>query len=217
MTQLSLYGEKEIYKDIYLDSMISVSHASHDSSRNIPVISRSANASFDSRNYAAKIGIHKSYILDNGFDLTPNFDLKYSNNQVENYTESGAGALNLSVTTSDLERLEGSLSLAAGYHSDISQINLGFTKVDPFTIYPNVKIAYDYDFIGDSQTSISNFSGHDLSFATRSSSVDRSTVKITAGVETYRTEDLKLNLKYIQERRDSYISHSGLLETKISF
>lgn len=217
IVQLAIYAEKKVLRDLYLDLMVSASRASHDSSRLIPVVSRAANSKFDSSSYSVKAGIQKLYILKSGLDITPQFNLKYSKNIVDDYSESGAGALNLNVVTSDLDRLEGSLSLGLGYRRDIDRINLGFTKIETFTIYPSLKVSYDYDFIGDSQTSLSSFSGHDISFATRSSNIDRSTIKMSAGVEAYRTEDMKLNLRYIQKRRDSFVSHSGLLEVKVAF
>ena len=205
--QLSVYVEKEMAEKSYYSLMAAASKGTNDSSRFIPIANRTAAAQFDSQNYSLKGSIYQKMNFENGFDIVPQIGVGYLVNKVDDYQEQGAGTLNLNVKTDNLEMLNGSLAITTGYKK----------KFRSFIIYPKIKLSYEYDFFQDIQTSVSNFQGQDLSFATRSTRVDPSTIRIAAGLEVFESEDLSFNAQYIQERRTSFSSHTGVLEARFAF
>lgn len=205
--QLSVYIEKEVADKRYYSLIAAASKGNNESRRFIPVAGRAATAKFDSHNFSLKGSVYNKIIFANGIDIVPQISLGYSVNKANDYQEQGAGALNLSVKTDNLEILDGSVAITTGYKK----------KFGSFILYPKIKLSYGYDFLQDVQTSVSNFQGHDLSFATSSTRIDPSTIKIAAGLEVFESEDLSFNAKYIQERRSSYLSHSAILEARFAF
>ncbi len=215
--QLSIYQEKEFSKNKYYNLIAAIGSGRNDSNRVIPAAGVAANAKFSSYNYSLKGSLYNKITFENGLDLAPHIGLGYSANKIEDYQEQGAQEANLSVKTSDLQMLNGSIGIGVGYKKKISSLNLGLVKLDSFIIYPKLKISYEYDFLQDVQTSVSNFEGHDLTFTTRSSRTDPSTIKLSAGVALFGSEDLSFDVKYVQERRTAFVSHSAILETKLAF
>ncbi len=215
--QLSIYAEKQFKDSLYTSFTTSVAKSVNNSDRLIPVISKKASSEFDSYNYSIKGNVYKHIILENGFDIIPSIGVRYSKNSIDSYQESGTGSLDLKVKTDDLEILEGFVGVASGYRYNLNSLNLGFVKTDSLTLYPKIQISYGYDFMQNIQRSVSNFRGHDNGLVIKSPKLDPSTIKVDLGTKLFNADRVAFDIKYSQERRDNFVSHSGLLEVKIAF
>ncbi|MBU1808108.1 MAG: autotransporter domain-containing protein [Candidatus Omnitrophica bacterium] len=113
------------------------------------VILRTANASYDGQQYGAYIGSGYRFDVTKNIEFTPLLSLQYNHLQLQSYTETEAGALNLSVASQGYDQLQS--GLGARIAAPIKY------KWGTFT--PEAHGKWFYDFIGDPATFTSNFNG----------------------------------------------------------
>ncbi len=146
---ISLYGLYE--KDqFYVNGVFGYGRGNHDLSRSVLVpsnnmgvapISTTASADPDSDNYLLSIG--GGYDFVNGATTWgPVFRLNYVRVEIDSYTESGAGALNLSVDDQTIKSLTS--ALGARISHSISR--------DYGVLVPQASIVWRHEFEGDSRT-----------------------------------------------------------------
>lgn len=203
--QLNLYGTRD-YGAYFAEGLAGFAWNRYDSTRYIPAASAKANANFDGQTYMARVsaGYHQ---LWRGFDITPKATLTYAHVHMEDYTETGAGALNLSVKNDDVNVLEPRVGVEAGY-----AVHSGQT-----TLRPNAHISYGYDVIGDEQSTNLRFAGTAPSFRNRGSDIAQSSVAMGAGLELISVQNLTVSANYDYEMREDYHSQSGMLRAKYLF
>ena len=104
--------------NVYIDGIFSYTKRDYDIDRNIVIpsldIRRKASADTDSDQYAANLGIGYNF-RTKGFELNPYAQVSYTRLEIEGYSESGAGGLNMSVDNQDSESLESVLGASATY------------------------------------------------------------------------------------------------------
>ncbi len=215
--QISFYGEKIFDNRFFVDGFINGALNKYESTRNIPLAQRTAKAKFDGQTYSAKLRGGYFHILENDIEIFPEISLNYAYNDVENYQENGAGTLNLQVSSDKSEMLEGEIGLGIGKKFEINSKKYRFLKSLNFTIDPKFRLSYGYDFIGNAQTSRNNFVGQNIIFITETSRVNREVVRGNFGLNIYSSDDFMISANYVQERRELYKSHSGLLKFRWGF
>ena len=205
--QLNLYGAYEL-EDYLLSSVVGFTWNEYTSSRNIPVAPAVANADFSGQTYTAKIqGSTTRYLADNIY-LTPKAGVTLAYNTVENYTETGAGTLNLNVDNDNSPFLEGNIG---------ADIGKEFMTDAGTKITPKVSIGYGYDFIADNQSTTSSFIGQTPIFKSQGAEVEKSSLNLGAGVNIYQKNSVTLSADYDYKYKSNYQSNSGVLRVRYAF
>ncbi len=205
--QFNLYGGK-IFGDYYANAILGYAANRYKSLRIIPSVSQNASAEYNGHTYVGMIKGGHNFTLAKGLRLSPEVTVTAANNNVNNYSENGAGSMNLQVKNSSTNFLETRVGMILDYTAVTSKK----TK-----IRPALKLSYGYDWVGAKQNSTSNFVGQTSSFASQGSKVEKRSIKIGAGLDVFRIENIALGLEYTYEYRYNYFSNSGSLQARYSF
>lgn len=223
--RISLYGEKLIRTsnpnlDYFVDAYVSASMNRFDSTRIATTGLGSVNAysDFDGQTYSAKAktGLVKRF-SDSNFIVTPEVSALYSYNRIEDHVESGAGSLNLHNASADAEMLEGEVAIALGYENLEFESIANKLGLDQFIVHPQIKVGYAYDFIGNQQSTDSNFVGSEVVFNTVSARRNRRALRYDASVDIYTKDSLSFTASFIHEEREDYRSDAGLFRVRWEF
>ena len=186
----------------FIDALANIAFNSYETTRQIaigPAFTRRATGDFYGMQYSAKATTGIPLALG-GFVVTPMASVQYTHLDVDSYTETGAGPLNLNVADQDYDLVQTGLGLKASF--DV------VTKSG--TLSPGVRAMWLYDAVTADQTITSTFAGGGTSFDTRSPDAARHGAIVGVSL-TYRMSDyLSLGAAYDAELRDRYLGHSGL-------
>lgn len=204
--QLNVYSGHSFGK-YFLDNIVGFAWNAYNSTRIISSISQSANANYNGQSYIAKIRGGMVKDLGNGFNITPEASINFVRNNVDGYTENGAGTTSLNVKSTSSNFLESRVGLNLGYKTIIKN-----TKVSP-----RISASYGYNFLNNRQTTTSNFVGQTATFNSLSSKIDQKSLKLGSGIDIYSTESTMISAEYIMEKKNKYRSHSGVLRVRFEF
>lgn len=187
-------------KGLFVDWQASYGWADYTNTRRIvfPGIDRTATSKPAGRQLTLYGGT--GYELSvNKWSLVPAASLQYIKLNLDSFTESGAGALDLSVNSQNTESLLGNIGGRIYYTFDT-----GKGLVTPF-----IHASYGYDFLGGSQTVTSRLAQGSSSFSIENPSPDRNFVLCGAGASMILQNSVSLNIGYnVQIGMDKYIAHS---------
>lgn len=204
--QVNLYSGINLEK-YFINNLIGFSWNAYESSRIIPVTGNIAKAQYSGQNYMARIEGGADFKLPYNYTITPITTFTAAHNSIDDYSENGAGTLNLHTTTSPTKLFE---------------IRAGLTLKNKFsinttTIYPEIFASYGYDFVGSQQKTSSNFIGQNTNFDSIASNPSRSSFKTGFGSKIFQKETFTLNLNYVFEKRHNYTANSAGLMASYKF
>jgi len=196
--QSSLYSSWT-KNDWYVDGFMSFAHNEYDAERNIVFggVNRTAKSEYNGQQY--------SWLLEGGYEfdvegvkVTPIASLQYTFLQLHDYTETGAGSLNLSV---DSER----------YHT-IEQ-GLGLKVSDEFTwksfaFQPAIRAMWYYDYMGERSQTTASLSGGGTSFDTRGADPAQHALNLGAELVVVNSKNWELAVNYETTLKDEFQSHA---------
>jgi uncharacterized protein with beta-barrel porin domain len=209
--QTTIYGgyqNKEM--PVFVDMAGSFAYNWYNGTRDISIgntIQRTANAQYDGQQYGAYLGGGYRFDVTKNIQFTPLLSLQYNHLQLGSYTETEAGALNLSVASQGYDQLQS--GLGARIAAPIK------CKWGTFT--PEAHGKWFYDFIGDNMAVTSNFNGGGASF--NSNGAKPALNSFNAGGEL--TFDFKNNISIIAncdtEMKDEFFGIYGSATVRYSF
>lgn len=205
--QINAYSGHSFGK-YFLDTVLGFAWNDYTSNRTISVVNSLAKSNYQGQTYITKVRSGFVKDIGNGFNITPETSLNFVRNNTNNYTENGAGTLNLNVKGSSSNFLEGRLGLNLGYRMTTKK----HTKISP-----KISTSYGYNFLNDRQTTTSNFVGQTATFNNLSSKIDPKSLKLGGGIDIYGTNSFVVSGEYIMEKRDKYQSHSGVLRIRFEY
>lgn len=205
--QGSLYGS--LARDAcYLNAVLSFAYNRYNASRHIAfgVIDRTAKGDYGGQQYSGYLEGGYAF-TSNGFVLTPLMSLQVMRLQLEDFTESGAGDLNLKTDRQ---------------HYDLIQTGLGAKIVYPilrknFRVTPELHAKWLYDFAGDAQQATSTFTGGGASFVTKGSDPPRSSGNLGAKLTVMTQSNWSVSLNYDFEIKPDFYSHNGWINVRYEF
>ncbi|MEI6066658.1 MAG: autotransporter domain-containing protein [Methylococcaceae bacterium] len=156
--QTTLYGGYQDQKrPFFIDTAVSFAYNWYAGRRNINVgnvILRTANGSYDGQQYGAYLGGGYRFKFADAIEVTPLVSLQYNNLHINNYNETGAGALNLNAGTQNYNQLQSGLGgrIATTLSSQWGKVT------------PELHSKWLYDFFGDPFAVTSNFNGGGAAF-----------------------------------------------------
>ncbi len=156
--QVTLYGGyTNQNKPYFIDAAGSFAYNWYDGTRDINVgnvIFRTANASYVGQQYGVYLGGGYKINATKNIEFTPLMSLQWNHLHLGSYTETEAGALNLSVAGQDYDQLQSGLGARIATP----------VKYKWGTFTPEAHGKWFYDFIGDPFASTSNFNGGGAGF-----------------------------------------------------
>ena len=207
--RIGVYGGKDFDK-YYLEGQASFAYNDIESSRNITfgALNRAANADTKGYEYGVRVGAGMPLAIDNAQTITPHMALQYIHAEVNDYTETGAGALNARIDNENIDVLE--LALGVKYNTAIDY--------DSGTFKPELRAAAAYDFIGDTAVSSQTFTGGGSTFQVRGADPAQFSINYGAGIR-WETKDeaWEFSLDYDGKAKSDYISHGARMEAKLRF
>ncbi|MCC2638923.1 MAG: outer rane autotransporter [Moraxellaceae bacterium] len=104
-TQFTLYGSYDAGNNVVLDADLSLGANGFNSSRNVTFANSVAEGNFNGNQMALGLALGKAFAMSDTTTLTPSLSLRYSQVDLDGYTETGAGAFDLTVADSSEDTL----------------------------------------------------------------------------------------------------------------
>lgn len=205
--QGNIYGS--LARDAYhIDALLSFAYNRYDTSRHIAFggIDRTARGDYGGQQYSGMLeGGYE--IPGGGFVLTPLASLQIMRLHINGYSETGAGALDLSVGAQDYNLFETGLGAKLAY-----PIRRGDVRITP-----EVHAIWLYDLAGDRQQATSRFSGGGASFTTQGVEPARSACNVGAKLTLMTESNVTVSLNYDFEKKTDFYGHTGSVNVRYAF
>ncbi|MBC8286024.1 MAG: autotransporter domain-containing protein [Nitrospinae bacterium] len=205
--QGTVYGTYD-FGNNYLNAQFGLAYNDYTGNRFISVgaVDRQANADYEGYQVLTKFELGRDLTLPNEFEFTPSLGLFWAHVEINDYTETGAGASNLIVNDQDYDILNLSLRGELRRTWDINQGSLT----------PEVHLGYNYEAIDDQIQTVAAFTGGGNTF--QSTGFDPANHSATGGAGlTYSSNNFDLVTTYGFEAKKDFVSHSALLKGRWNF
>lgn len=204
-----LYSSYDL-ANYYIDGLAGFAYNEYDSRRlvNFGTINRTATASYTGTQYGAQVEGGYIYNVAGDFSIIPLAGFRYNHLDINAYQEQGASTFNLRLDNEDYDRAESILGTKFSY-----------TLATPFGKFiPMLRVAWLYDFVGDTQVSQGSLGGSNTgAFTTESAEAQRHTGKAGVKLALASSNYLTLSADYDATVKDEYIGHSGNLTLRYDF
>ncbi|BDQ38279.1 secreted serine protease [Pseudodesulfovibrio nedwellii] len=191
----------------YVDTIVSGSYNKFDIERKIPFLGRTADADPDGYSFSAKVAGGYKYMLSE-YGLTPIASLEYTRLHQGKYTETGAGAANLTVEDVDSNFLESGL----GFKVDRAWVT------DFGQIIPELSAMWMHEwFSQDDDLTVFTSGAPDVALSQRISSAADDSLRFGAGAQFIHNDGLAMALRYQGEVEEYAESHSFQIEALYVF
>ena len=208
---LSLYGLKNLTDNWFVQGVASIGSSKIDGREvrfTFPNTS-TASADYNSISYTTEITGGYSHFLAANTILTPLFGIEYTRlNKIE-YTETGAGAQNLTINRKVFNKAE----LIAGAKFNHSIV------LEDFTFIPEIHGFIRYNTINKGiklAVSLSGQNGAPLALVPKTAVQTRTTYLVGAGFDIKKST-FEYGLAYDARIAEKYISHQGVLKLRLVF
>ncbi len=205
--QGSLYGS--LAKDAwYLDAILSFAYNRYDASRHIVFagIDRTAKSNYGGNQYSGYFEGGYTFKAS-GLLLTPLVSVQAMRLELEDYTETQAGALNLKMDRQRYNLFQTGLGAKVAYP----------VKSKSLRITPELHAKWLYDFAGDAQQATSTFTGGGASFVTTGFEPPRTSGNIGAKLTIMTESNWSVSLNYDFEMKQDFYSHNGWVNLRYEF
>ena len=183
----------------YLDSMAAYAYQRYDSIRNTTV-SGTASGSFGGDQIAARVLAGHPIPLTSKTTVTPLAGLEWQHLDQNGYTETGAGALSLSVQGRSAERLRSTLG---------AKLETAMELSDGTKLKPSVHAAWMYDFKNSGVDTTATFVGGGPAFVTPGQALARNSFNVGAALAIQRSRNFTLTLQVDGEKSTGFTSYAG--------
>lgn len=201
--QASVYSQMEFTKGLYLDAMAGVAFQDFHTNRAINVgnIHTAAQGDFDGKLWGLQAELGWDVGNENYF-LAPFTKIRYSHLDLDDYVESGASSLGLSVTNNDVNTFMAGLG-----------VRLGTIYRSGDTMYaPEISAMIGYDFKRDIEATTAVFVAGSPAFVTDGVGEARTLFNLGLGVNAHLSQCTILGIQYNLELRNQLVGNSGLVQ-----
>ncbi len=203
--QLIAYGSYDLDDRTSVDMRLSYGQSTNEGRRQITFASTEAASDFDSQILGFGAGLSRSYALGANTDVTPSVRVDYTVIKDEAYTETGAGALNLSVNSRNTEALV--LSLVSTFSH---RLNTSTELI--------ADLGIGYDAINERDSITAAFAGApDAAFVTQG--IDRSPWQLTGslGVKYETAQGAEITGRYSAAHRNDFLNQTASITARWPF
>lgn len=205
--QGTVYGAYD-FGNNFLDAQFGLAYNDYAGNRFISVgaVDRQANADYEGYQVLTKFELGRDLILPNEYEFTPSLGLSWTHVEINDYTETGAGASNLIVNDQDYDILN--LSLRGELRRTWG--------IKEGSLTPEVHLGYNYEAIDDQIQTVAAFTGGGNTF--QSTGFDPANHSATGGAGlAYSGNNFDLVATYDFEAKKDFVSHSALLKGRWNF
>jgi len=195
---------------MYLQSVASYSTNDNSATRRVLIGGgdRTASSSYDSGLFSINVeaGWPKE---DGGVTVTPTLGLAFSHLNSDTYTETGAGNMNLEVSPTNVNTVEGKFGVKITGKSVDSDGGIG---------RPEVRVGVSHNFGDETADSTATFTAGGATFTTKGVKIDSTKVDIGLGY-TYTTPegDTEISVNVDGRHSSSYVQYGSGLTVKWKF
>lgn len=176
----------------------------YNQNRDIAFLGQNASSAYNGQHYLAKATIGYD-IPVSPVTITPLASLQMVRAITEGYSETGAGAANLSVDSNAFNSVQGSLGA-----------KLSWSYATPWgQLVPEIRAAWLHDFTTAPIATSGAMGG--VAFTSTSARNAADGAKLAVGAMLEQDGDLSIRLDYEAELRRNYQSHTGLLKARMEF
>jgi outer membrane autotransporter protein len=196
--QVGVYGDYAIEKNIIANAQADIGMNQNKEYRNITFMGTNANGTYNS--YSAHLGTGVKYLMPIDMENTfiPSVRVDYTTVQSDAYSESGAGALNLSVAKQTYNTLIPSADVRIDHSLD-----------SKMTVSANAGAGYNT--LNNQVSATSAYAGGGTAFATNGLQVSPMLYNAGVGVTGQIDKNLQLNVRY-----DNVFSPTGYMNQMVS-
>jgi|GEM_PF-1891612 len=200
-TQLMGYGTYDITPALYVEGALSYAGNTYANKR-AAAVGRTATADFNGSQLGARIGLGYGIDLGNKTKITPMASVDFTRLNQDAYTETGAGAINLSVASQSVNNTR--VGLGARLTRDY---DAGAT-----TYRPEVSLNWYQDSNAANNDVVSSFVGGGSSFVTPgASSSNRSGVNLGLALTVASNKTTSIQVRYDLDKSSGYTAQTGSL------
>lgn len=204
--QLNVYNGINFEK-FFLNNFVGFVWNDYNSNRYVPVAAVNASSKYSGQTYIARSEIGVNTKLQNDFIFTPSLMITAAHNSSQNYSEDGAGTLNLNVNSQSTNFFETRAGFALSKK----------LKIKDHLVFPEFTSSYGYDFAHAKQRTSANFVGQTTTFDSTAANIARGSLKIGLGAKIYETENLFFDTNYVFEHRQNFVANSIVLKVTKKF
>jgi outer membrane autotransporter protein len=196
--QVGMYGDYAIHPQLIANAQADIGMNQNNAYRNIAFMGTNANSSYNS--YSGHVGTGVKYLMPINPENTfiPSVRVDYTTVQSQAYTETGAGALNLSVGQQTYNTLIPSADLRIDHSLD-SKLTL------------SANAGAGYNTLGNQVTATAAYQGGGAVFATNGLQVSPWLYNAGVGITGQIEKNLQLNVRY-----DNVFSPTGYMNQMVS-
>ena len=196
--QAGLYGDYAIEKNIIANAQADIGMNQNKEYRNITFMGTNANGNYNS--YSGHVGTGVKYLMPIDMENTfiPSVRVDYTTVQSQAYSESGAGALNLSVAKQTYNTLIPSADMRIDHSLDSKMVL-------------SANAGAGYNTLNNQVSATSAYAGGGTTFATNGLQVSPWLYNAGVGVTGQIDKNLQLNVRY-----DNVFSPTGYMNQMIS-
>ena len=203
--QLTAYGDYQLGAATELTAQVAYGINHNDGERHIPFTSTTAKSDYDSQNYHLGVGVSHSVWVNEKFELVPFTHLAYNRIDDDSYTETGAGALNLHVSSRSSDELVARLGSKFNY-----LLNANTKLISGLSV--------GYDVINDDTAILSSFVGSaGSSFYTAGMDLDPWVYNAAVGLQYETDAGTEITARYDAQDRDNAFMQTASLKVKWIF
>ena len=206
--QISLYGAYE-GNGHFVNAIANIGTNMYISNRQVSVgaITRMARGEYKGMQYSAKTTIGFPFQRDS-MEVTPLISLEYTHLNLDAYTETGAGALNLNVDAQKYDFLQLGFGASVRFAGWLGNGRL----------VPTVRAMWLHDALADRQTLTSSFTGGGGDrFATSAPNAARNSLKLGLSMSYKVGNNTTWALSYDALLKDGFLGHAGMLTYHYQF
>lgn len=202
--QGSLYGSFEFCYGMYLDAILGASGNNYHLNRVIAVntLNTAARSTFSGFQWGSQVDLGMVWPTNNRYMVAPFIRLDYFNVGIDDYLETGAGALNLKVTTPTTSNLTGGIGIHVA-------TNIPYYCCE---LVPEISLMFGYAFQQSAAVSIAAFEGGGLPFATPNALPRRTLMDVGVGFDILTAAETVLTFQYNGEFRNRYFANAGSIQ-----
>ncbi len=185
-TRFGLYGTAD-YGPLYVNAAVGVGTTDYKIRRDIPLLNRRASAHPDGSEFFAELGTGYDFTCQN-WTFGPQIALQYSGVKLDNFTETGAGSLNLRLADASTESLRSQIGGRLAYSWQITPT---------LTAIPELRVFWQHEYLQNGEdltASLAGGKGADFVYQTQSGEKD--SVFLGAGVGFQINSQIYANLYY---------------------
>lgn len=203
--QLIAYTSRA-YGNWLFDAQLSYGWGRNESLRR--TMDETARADYDSRQRGARAAAGYAFALDGATTLTPRFSLDYSHLALDAYSESGAGAMNLSLDEQRVERFE------LGAQAELGHL----TQISGLMVEPRLTLGIFHDLQGKANSNLAAFAfASEDTFLVQGGGVDKTRYTAGVGVDVYSEGGFTTSLDLSHGWTDSMTANAGELTLRYDF